>query len=77
MPANSEISIICRVFQGVGAAGGFALALLFIHGMVPKEKYPLFGAIMAADMALANLSGPLIGGALSKPSNWRWVFLLK
>lgn len=75
--AEHEHSIVFRVLQGIGAAGGFALLLLFINGMVPAEKYPLYGGIMAADMALANLAGPLAGGALSSPSKWRWAFLLK
>ncbi|KAF2706371.1 MFS general substrate transporter [Pleomassaria siparia CBS 279.74] len=68
--------IICRVFQGLGAAGGFALVLLFIHGMVPKRKYPLYGSFTAATISIANLAGPLVGGALSEPRTWRWVFLL-
>ncbi|OSS44301.1 hypothetical protein B5807_11136 [Epicoccum nigrum] len=68
--------IICRVFQGLGAAGGFALVLLFIHGMVPKNKWPLYSSFMAATISIANLAGPLVGGALSEPNTWRWVFLL-
>jgi MFS family permease len=76
MCANVVESIICRVFQGLGAAGGFALVLLFIHGMVPKSKYPLYSSFMAATISVANLTGPLVGGALSEPKTWRWVFLL-
>ncbi|PVH98544.1 MFS general substrate transporter [Periconia macrospinosa] len=68
--------IVCRVFQGIGAAGGFALGILFFTGMVPKEKFPLYGAVLSSTVALANLAGPLLGGALSKNSQWRWVFLL-
>jgi MFS family permease len=65
------------VFQGLGAAGGFALVLLFIHGMVPKNEWPLYSSFMAATISIANLAGPLVGGALSEPNTWRWVFLLK
>ncbi|KAF1835914.1 MFS general substrate transporter [Decorospora gaudefroyi] len=68
--------IIFRVLQGIGAAGGWALAFLFVYGMVPPDKYPLYGSLMAADVSIANLAGPLVGGALSQPKTWRWVFLL-
>ncbi|KAF1997152.1 MFS general substrate transporter [Amniculicola lignicola CBS 123094] len=68
--------IICRVFQGIGAAGGTALVLLSIYGMVPPDKFPLYGALMSATISIASLAGPLVGGALSEHKTWRWVFLL-
>ncbi|KAJ4350433.1 uncharacterized protein N0V89_009054 [Didymosphaeria variabile] len=68
--------IIFRAFQGLGAAGGFALTILIINEMVPRNKLPMYGAIMALDMALATLSGPLFGGVISDRSTWRWVFLM-
>lgn len=69
--------IICRVFQGIGAAGCFSLALVIAYEMVPKEKYPAQAAQLAASTALGSLVGPLIGGAISQDTTWRWVFLLK
>ena len=34
-------------------------------------------AQLAASTALGSLIGPLIGGAISQDTTWRWVFLLK
>ena len=68
--------IINRAFQGVGAAGCVAVALVIGYEMVPKEKYPVIAAEVAAVTALGSLVGPLIGGGISEGSTWRWVFLL-
>ncbi|KAL1642365.1 hypothetical protein SLS58_005439 [Diplodia intermedia] len=67
--------IICRVFQGIGAAGCSSLALIVAYEMVPKERYPMQAAQLAAATALGSLVGPLIGGGASQNSQWRWVFL--
>ena len=45
--------------------------------MVPKEKYPAQAAQLAASTAFGSLIGPLIGGAISQDTTWRWVFLIK
>lgn len=45
--------------------------------MVPKEKYPIQAAQLAVTQALGSLIGPLIGGAISQNTTWRWVFLIK
>lgn len=72
-----SLSIIFRMFQGIGAAGCFSLALIIAYEMVPKEKYPLQAAQLAATQALGSLIGPLIGGVISQSTTWRWVFLIK
>ena len=68
--------IINRAFQGIGAAGCVAMALVIAYELVPKERYPAIAAEIAAATALGSLVGPLIGGAISEHSTWRWVFFL-
>ena len=68
--------IICRVFQGIGAAGSVSLALAVAYEMVPPEKYPFQAVQFASSIAFGSLVGPLIGGGVSERSTWRWVFLI-
>ncbi|KAG9238583.1 MFS multidrug transporter-like protein [Amylocarpus encephaloides] len=67
--------IICRAFQGVGAAGCFSIATVILFEMVPKERYPVYGSIISADVALAMTLGPIVGGVITEETTWRWVFL--
>ena len=67
--------IIGRVFQGIGAAGCWSLALTIGYEMVPRERYPIQGAQYTGAGALGSLAGPLIGGGTSQAGQWRWAFL--
>lgn len=51
----------------------FAIA----YEMVPKHEYPAQAALISVAIALGSLVGPLIGGAVSQGTTWRWVFLIK
>lgn len=73
----TKIRIICRVFQGLGAAGGQAICVLTIYEMVPPPKYPLYGALVGIAATIGSLTGPLIGSSLSEKVSWRWAFLIK
>ena len=68
--------IICRAFQGIGAAGCVSMGLCIAYEAVPKKEYPGIAAKIAAATALGSLVGPLIGGGVSERSTWRWVFLM-
>ncbi|OJJ38042.1 hypothetical protein ASPWEDRAFT_734149 [Aspergillus wentii DTO 134E9] len=68
--------IICRAFQGVGAAGVYTLTLFSFVRIVPLAKYDLIAAIAAVILALGLVLGPLFGGAIDESGHWRWVFLL-
>lgn len=70
-------SIICRTFQGIGAAGTYSMAALITYEMVPKAKLPLYGGLNSVAVALATLMGPLLGGLINNNASWRWVFYLK
>lgn len=63
--------------QGIGAAGSISLSYVIGYEMIPKHKYPAQIAQVSLAISLGSLVGPLIGGAVSQRSTWRWVFLLK
>ncbi|CAG8253813.1 unnamed protein product [Penicillium salamii] len=68
--------IIFRSLQGVGGAGIYALVSLCTYEISTKPNIPIYGAMAAATVALASLTGPLIGGTLAESQAWKWVFLV-
>ena len=69
--------IVFRSLQGIGAAGCFSISMIVFFELIPREKYPKYGSIISADIALATLLGPLLGGIITDTTTWRWVFLIK
>jgi MFS family permease len=69
-------SIIFRTFQGVGGGGSFAICNVIGFELVPEAKYAAITAFVAFVYAVSLITGPIIGGAISNSSHWRWVFLL-
>ncbi|KAI0376975.1 putative multidrug resistance protein fnx1 [Hypomontagnella monticulosa] len=68
--------IVCRVFQGIGGSGIYALGIIMLYELVPPPKYPLYTTLVTILVALANSLGPLFGGLITEGPAWRWVFLL-
>lgn len=66
-----------RAFQGVGGSGGFAVATAMMSDMVAPDKLAKYAANLSTVYALSLLVGPILGGALSSYSTWRWAFLIK
>ncbi|KAJ5825522.1 hypothetical protein N7474_002660 [Penicillium riverlandense] len=64
--------IILRALQGIGGAGSYALAILCTYEIAPKTKLPTYSGLMSFCLALASLTGPIIGGAFAQHSAWRW-----
>jgi MFS family permease len=68
--------IILRAFQGMGGGGCFGMNLIFISEAVPPHAYAKFAAMLGVPAALALGLGPIIGGAISSNTTWRWVFFM-
>lgn len=44
---------------------------------VPVKWYGPGGGVLTSFIALATLSGPLLGGVISQEAGWRWIFYIK
>ncbi|KAF5675241.1 multidrug transporter [Fusarium heterosporum] len=66
--------IVCRAFQGMGASGLYSLTQIGLVEVGPSHRPSLIGAMIGATLAVAFVLGPIVGGAVSQLSDWRWLF---
>ncbi|WP_203590715.1 MDR family MFS transporter [Streptomyces sp. SID13031] len=76
MAHNVPFLIGARVLQGLAMGGLMALAQAIIGAAIPPRDRGRYSGYMGAVMALATVSGPLIGGIIVDTSwlGWRWCF---
>lgn len=74
--AGTNMLIITRVLQGVGAAlltpGSLAILQASFN---PDDRSPAIGAWSGLG-GVATAAGPLLGGYLIAAGSWRWIFLI-
>lgn len=68
--------LACRALQGLGMGGLTALAQSIIGSVIPPRERGRYSGYMGATMALATVSGPLLGGIIvdADALGWRWCF---
>jgi EmrB/QacA subfamily drug resistance transporter len=73
---NVPFLIGARVLQGLAMGGLMALAQAIIGAAIPPRDRGRYSGYMGAVMAVATVSGPLIGGVIVDTSwlGWRWCF---
>ncbi|UYM06704.1 MFS transporter [Solicola gregarius] len=76
MSQNVPELLTCRALQGLGMGGLTALAQSIIGSVIPPRDRGRYSGYMGATMALATISGPLIGGVIVDTNwlGWRWCF---
>ncbi|KQY60330.1 disulfide bond formation protein DsbA [Aeromicrobium sp. Root495] len=68
--------IACRAVQGLAMGGLVATAQAIIGSIIPPRQRGRYSGYMGATMAVATVSGPLLGGVIvdTPGLGWRWCF---
>ena len=66
-----------RWLQGIGGCGVFALVQIYSFELVPPQKWTTYATLVTAVIALSMTAAPLMGGAITLHTTWRWIFLIK
>jgi EmrB/QacA subfamily drug resistance transporter len=76
MAHNVPFLIGARVLQGLAMGGLLALAQAIIGAAIPPRDRGRYSGYMGAVVAVATVSGPLLGGLIVDTSwlGWRWCF---
>ncbi|CAG8918355.1 unnamed protein product [Penicillium salamii] len=68
--------IIGRAIAGLGSAGLVTGSILIITKSVPLDKRPMYTSLVGSMFGIANVAGPLMGGAFTDHLTWRWCFYI-
>ena len=75
---NAGELIAARAFQGIGVGGLQSLVQVAIAAMISPRERGRYNGYLGAVMAVATLTGPLLGGFIVDTSwlGWRWCFFI-
>lgn len=71
---NSTVLILSRAILGASAAGIAAGGYAILGVTVRPGLRPIFTGLINTVYSLASVVGPILGGALTQSSTWRWCF---
>ncbi|KAM3066501.1 hypothetical protein ACMFMG_011999 [Clarireedia jacksonii] len=75
--ANSfTLLLVGRSVQGIGGGGLMALTYVIVTDMVTLRDRGKWFSIISLQWAIGSVTGPVIGGAFTEKSTWRWIFWL-
>src|SRR5690625_1890187 len=75
---SSEIwqMMMFRAAQGIGMGGLTSLAQAIMGTVIAPRQRGRYAGYMGAVMAVATVSGPLLGGLITDYLDWRWCFFV-
>ncbi|KAF5878452.1 putative mfs transporter protein [Botrytis fragariae] len=73
---TSHIFILGRALAGLGSAGIQAGTTLILAECVPLRQRPTWNSVVGSIFAVGSVAGPLLGGAFSGSTTWRWCFYI-
>jgi MFS family permease len=73
---NFTLLLVGRSIQGIGGGGLTALTYVIITDMVTLRDRGKWFSVISLQWAIGSVTGPVIGGAFTEKSTWRWIFWL-
>ncbi|KAJ6783403.1 hypothetical protein PWT90_02213 [Aphanocladium album] len=73
---SSTMIIVGRTIAGAGASGLTNGSFAIVTACAPMEKRPQLMGILIGVCQMGLVAGPLIGGALTEFTSWRWCFYI-
>ncbi|KAF2971904.1 hypothetical protein GQX73_g1746 [Xylaria multiplex] len=73
---NSNALIVGRAIAGAGSAGMTPGGYIIIAYVVEPVKRPTYTGIIGLSYCLASVVGPLVGGAITTTTTWKWCFYI-
>ncbi|KFY26183.1 hypothetical protein V491_01412 [Pseudogymnoascus sp. VKM F-3775] len=71
---NFTILLAGRSIQGIGGGGLMALTYVIVTDLVTLRDRGKWFSIISLQWAIGSVTGPVIGGAFTEKSTWRWIF---
>ncbi|KAL8788425.1 MAG: hypothetical protein Q9195_007304 [Heterodermia aff. obscurata] len=73
---SSTVLIIGRAITGVGGAGIATGGYAILTVVARSELRPIFTGLVTTVYSIANVIGPIMGGAFAEHASWRWCFYI-
>lgn len=73
---NMAFLIVCRVFQGIGAGGIFAMVYIVLADISPPGQRTKTMSFASSIWGIASVLGPTLGGFIVSYMSWRWIFFI-
>nr|MDQ3578421.1 MFS transporter [Actinomycetota bacterium] len=70
------VAIVCRIAQGIGAAGFSPAALAYLSERIPPARRSVALTCLVTAMVAATVTGQLVAQALMPIAGWRGVFVI-
>jgi EmrB/QacA subfamily drug resistance transporter len=68
--------IFCRIFQGIGAGGNFALVYIVLSEVAPLKQRAKTLSLASSIWGISSVVGPTLGGFIVTYFSWRWIFFI-
>ncbi|KAJ3768463.1 major facilitator superfamily domain-containing protein, partial [Lentinula raphanica] len=68
--------IVGRLISGIGGAGLMSVVCILVSQLTHERQRATYMNLINAVFIVSDALGPILGGALAKSGNWRWIFLL-